>query len=591
MIAEHLRAAAGPNINGLIDVFVQTDFAGHTPPELFSWMIDNGHGFWMTDGLDEVITSDDDFLDFILDRLTQPSFAPLILMSLRDSLLRSTEELHDLIARPEGVIRLIELKPWKRPQKRSFAWTKVHKRLPRPREKADDKVNNLVRVLTKNEHNELSSTPFYAGMLADEFLAESSLESMNEFDLLDSAVSAMCRREYDKEGPIQESLLPIEKFRAWLEELAGEVVNQSGISVDALREFAKLVLVLIEPTEEVEQLQPIVEQLMYMPFLKTNQDSDGFEFTHEILGEFLAGSFYANQMQADPDRDWCAKYFGHRWPSDSMLLKVIAWNFREIRDELVNAIQGGDSIASPDNVHRNIIQLLALMDNSRELLDRIGLSLERAKLSGVQFGSMNLQGKSFVGSELSFTDLSTCNLQGASFESARLRDTLLPSRNSDSLQGATFDNMKNFVSIIERTGRGKNRLNSYDDFLDWATEATRVEGINRELPCPSARQLANLFGLFVFPNGEPRGRQWVPRQALLRQRQIDEARQIRDTVEAVYEFGYLRQIRHPRNGASRPERQDERYREIVRFMRDSVLSQGLSDLLDDLCQISDCRHI
>ena len=590
MTPEHLRKAAGRNINGLVNAFLQTDFAGHTPPELFSWMIDNGHGFWMTDGLDEVIASDSDFLDFILDRLTQPSSSSLILMSLRDSLLRSTEELHNWTARPEGVIRLIELKPWKRPQKRSFAWTKVHKRLPRLREKADDKVTNLIRVLTTNEHNKLSSTPFYAGMLADEFLAAASLKSKNEFDLLDSAVSEMCRREYDKAGPIQESVLPIETFRAWLEELAGEVVNQAGISIDDLQEFANHVEVFTKREIPPEERESLVKQLMVMPFLKTNQGR--FEFTHEILGEFLAGSFYAKQMQADIDRDWCARYFDHlALQSDSMLLKVIAWIFREKRDKLVKAIQGCDSIATPGNVHRNIVQLLALMDNGRELLDRIGLSLERANLFGVQFGSMNLQGMSFVGSDLSFTDLSTCNLQGTSFESARLRDTLLPSRNSDSLQGATFDNMKNFVSIFERTGRGKNRLNSYDDFLDWATKATRVVEINREVPCPSARQLANLFGLFVFPNGEPRGRPWVSRQALLRQRQIDAAPQIRVVVDRMYEFGYLQQIRHPRNGASRPEIQDERYREIARFMRDSVLSQGLSDLLDDLCQIPDCRHI
>ena len=289
-------------------------------------------------------------------------------------------------------------------------------------------------------------------MLADEFLAGTLLESMNEFDLLEFAISEMCRREYAKEGPIQESVLPIETFRAWLEELAGEVVNQSGISIDDLRDFANHVEVFTEREIPPEEKESLVKQLMVMPFLKTNQDSGRFEFTHEILGEFLAGSFCARQMQAHTNRDWGRRYLDQQaLPSDSMLLKVIAWNFREMRDELVNAVYECSSSATPGKVHRNIVQLLSLMGNGRELLDRIGLSLERADLSGVQFDSMDLQRMSFVGSDLSFTDLSTCNLQDASFELALFRDTFLPSRTSKSLQGATFDNMKNFTSIFECT--------------------------------------------------------------------------------------------------------------------------------------------
>ena len=382
MIAEHLRAAAGPNIKGLIQEFTKTEFAGNPPDELFPWMIDNGHGFWMTDGLDEVITSDDEFMDFLLDRFTQPSSsAPLMLMSLRDSLLESREQLHELIE-TEGV-HLINLLPWERQQKRSFAWTKVHKRLPRATDTDDETVRDLVEVLTTDAHDRLSSTPFYADMLADEFLAASSLASRNEFDLLDSAVSAMCRREYKKNGPIQESVLPIDNFRDWLENVAGEVVKQSGIFIDELENLSELVSVLTT----TEGTPALVNQMMVMPFLKTNPVSGKFEFTHEILGEFLAGSFYAKRMQVHAGRDWGSMYLGQQaLLGDSMLLKVIAWNFQAKRDELVKAIHECPSSTIPGNVHRNIVQLLALMDNGRELLDRSFLSLERADLSGIQFG-------------------------------------------------------------------------------------------------------------------------------------------------------------------------------------------------------------
>ena len=253
---------------------------------------------------------------------------------------------------------------------------------------------------------------------------------------------------------------------------------------------------------------------MVMPFLKTNPVSGKFEFTHEILGEFLAGSFYAKRMQVHAGRDWGSMYLGQQaLLGDSMLLKVIAWNFQAKRDELVKAIHECPSSTIPGNVHRNIVQLLALMDNGRELLDRSFLSLERADLSGIQFGSMDLQEVSFAGSDLSFTDLSKCNLQHAIFESARLRDTFLPSISSQKLEQATFDKMKNSSpSVMERDPL----ISSYGEFLDWAEEATNVP-MERDLPCPSARQLTNLFGKFFHPSGEARKRRqlWLPDRKLL----------------------------------------------------------------------------
>ncbi len=581
MIAEHLRAAAGPSIKGLISEFMKTEFAGNPPDELFPWMIDNGQGFWMTDGLDEVITSDDEFMDFLLERFTQPSSssAPLMLMSLRDSLLESREQLHDFIG-TEGV-HLINLLPWESQQKRSFAWTKVYGRLPRETDSDDPRVKDLVKVLTKDEHDGLSSTPFYADMLADEFLAASSLASRNEFDLLDSAVSAMCRREYEKDGPIQETVLPIENFRDWLEEVAGEAVK-SGISIDELEVLSELVLVLITEDITPDETRALVNQMKVMPFLKTNPISAKFEFTHEILGEFLAGSFYAKQMQVDAGRDWGSLYLDQQaLPGNSMLLKVMAWNFREKRDELVKAIhECPSSTILLGNVHRNIVQLLALMDNGRDLLDRSPLSLERADLSRVQFGSMDLQGVSFVGSDLSHTDLSKCNLQQAIFESAQLSDTFLPSIRSRKLEQATFDKIR-FESI--RHGE-RDSISSYGAFLDWAENATNVPK-PRDIPCPSFRQLEALFGRFFHPSGEPRRHLWIPDRTLLRG-----GPNIRDTVDKVCQFDYLTRTHRPRSGASRPTANNDRYREIVDFMRDSVLSPSLRDLLADLCRKPDCRH-
>ena len=416
-------------------------------------MIDNGHGFWMIDGLDEIIAGDDEFLVFLLDRLTNPSSsAPLILIALRDSLLQSREELHELVEMGRDVVHLIELLPWTHEQKRSFVWIRVNGRLPRERERDDFQVKCLLGSLTeRGSVQTLSSTPFYADMLADEFQHNPDMSPANEFDLLDLAVTAMCRREYDKGNPIQESVLPLVSFRDWLEEVAGEVVNQSGIPTDELRTLSELVLVLTDSegsTDSTADTQ-LVDQMMVMPFLKSSPGSDKFEFTHEILGDFLAGCFCAKRMENRiRDLDWGSRYLGHQaLPADSMLLKVIAWKFRGKRRKFVEALRPWPSTKTPGTVHRNVVQLCALMDNARELLDEIGLSLEGADLSGIQFACTDLRGVRLVGSDLSFSDLSKCNLRNTRFESARLRETSLPSKESENLRGATFDGTKSFESI------------------------------------------------------------------------------------------------------------------------------------------------
>ena len=597
MIAEHLRSSAGPNIKGLIDTFLNTDFAGHTPPELFTWMVDNGHGFWMTDGLDEVLSGDDDFFYFLWDRLTRPSsyessysYPPLILMSLRDSLLQSREELQELIETGDDVVHLIELLPWGVEQKHSFAWTKVYKKPPpQKKHRSNARLRNLVNALTKDENiNRLSSTPFYADILANEFLEEAPLASMNEFDLLDHAVGAMCEREYDKKGPIERTVLPIEDFRDWLEEVAGDVVTQSGISIDELREFASLVLVLTKGGISEPEKESLVKQIMVMPFLKNSPVSGRFEFIHEILGEFLAGSFYAKKMQASAPAgtlalDWVSRGLGQQaLRSDSMLLKVIAWHFQEKRDELVEAVNECPSIAPSGNVHRNVVQLLALMKNGRELLDNIRLSLAGADLSEVQFGSMDLKEMSFMGSDLSFTDLSECNLQNAIFEGTRLHNTSLPSQKSQCLRGTIFKSMKGFESIHPQ---GEHRIDSYDRFVEWTEVATQVE-IEQDLPCPSARQLTHLLGKFVRPNGAPR-RDWIDERGLIRGKQIEGGPGYQNTVDKVLEFRYLEET-SPRR-VSRPR--GPLYGEIVQFMKTSTLSPGLNNLLASLCRRPGCSHV
>ena len=267
-------------------------------------------------------------------------------------------------------------------------------------------------------------------------------------------------------------------------------------------------------------------------------------------------------------------------------LKVIAWNFRDARENLVKVIRPWPSMKIPGTAHRNVVQLCALMDNARELLDGIELSLDGADLSGVQFGCMDLHELSFVGSDLSHADLSNCNLKDTRFESARLRDTSLPARSSPQRKGATFAGMKSFESIRPH---GERRINTYKAFLRWAESGAEARS-GGELPCPAVRQLAHLFGKFVRPNGAAR-RDRLDYRALERGKQVAGGPGYHTTVEKVLEFQYLeetssasvkRKVKRPRG---------PRYGEIVQFMKNTRLSPGISDLLASLCQRPGCQHV
>src|SRR5262249_51139951 len=149
-LAEHLRESTGPNVMGLIDAFIRTEFAALQSREYFNWLIDNRLALPMFDGLDEVITRDPTFIDYIENRITMPNSSPAILICLRDSLLESNEDLANFVDYYRSATRVYTLTPWETQARRTHAWTALQRRLPRDGEPDPPDVAAFLRATNAN---------------------------------------------------------------------------------------------------------------------------------------------------------------------------------------------------------------------------------------------------------------------------------------------------------------------------------------------------------------------------------------------------------------------------------------------------------
>lgn len=586
MVAEHLRKSAGPNLNGLTDSFLRTEVARHATPRLFDWMVENGHALWMLDGLDEVLVSDDAFVEKFWTFLTAPKTTALMLVSVRDSVLRSNEALRDLLEGGGDAVRVLELDKWGLEQVRHLAWVSRHDGRPSSgKMERDEDVEKLVATVRRSRTAKaLASTPFYAQLMVQAWLKGEHFKETDELALLDSAVRDMCRREYRKPGPVDERRLPLVRFREWLEELASMVVEDGGVDVDEFREFASLALTL---TEDSDDGGGFVDQMRTIPFLTRGESSGRLEFTHELIGDYLAGSYYARQAQRDVAEGGLRRKvptrFGRQMgrvnlPNDSLQLRMMASRFASNGEGLAQLIRESPTCRS-GRAFKNCVQLIAFMKNSGSLVESAGLSLDDRDLTGVKFGKMDLSNAKLERADVSFADLSEATLRGTNLNSVRLRGTLLPSDSTNALEGASL-RQPHFDSVRI----GGREITSYASFRRWAEKATKQE-MGEDLPCASARQARRIFLKFVYANGEARTDR-VDERAIGRGKR--EVRSHLSVVDAVIKAGYL--VREEGKRVGRPR--NELYSEIVEFVKDSAaLSPGLRRLVDGVCDKQGCSHV
>lgn len=577
LVSAHLKESAGPNVGGLIDAFIRTEFAAHSRREFFNWLIDNRCGLLMLDGLDELITRDANFLEYLEDRVTAPYSQPGIIISMRDSLFETSDDLSSFIHDYASFVSIYELRPWDRAALRLHAWINLEGHKPKASEPDTVSVTKYLGMLDRNPGlKSLTSIPFYADLLVQSKLTPAAGVELSEQDLIELAIEKMCSREYEK-GTLNRDVFPPRAFREWLEEIAILSYQTSGVSVQELRDLAGLAAVLASRDLSEEEQKSLVDHLTMAPFFKKSDMSGRLELTHELLAEYLAASRFVDYYQNNSSK-FAYSISQRPWPADSIMYLVLARALKAEIDGLAK-LSVSESL-SPDGF-RNVVQLLARMPGGVDILREKRIALEGGRLQGVCFRDANLEGISFQSADLTNARFINCSLRTARFEGAVLDKTAFEKIPEKGLELAEFGNCEHFESILVE-GR---LIDDYERFRKWILKQTGQKEIDAG-PCPSTRQLLFLFRKFIHVDGQGR-RDVLDRRGVLRGKQEPAAASSEDCLRACLEFGYLEEEHGQRIRRST----GTKYGEAVSFVKNQSASANIRSLLDSLCRIPGCPHL
>lgn len=105
-------------------------------------------------------------------------------------------------------------------------------------------------------------------------------------------------------------------------------------------------------------------------------------------------------------------------------------------------------------------------------------------------------------------------------------------------------------------------------------------------PCPTALQAAHIFGKYITPLGEPR-RDDLKRGGSLAGRHFGGAASADACLKVAVRCGYV-------NGPDYRDRfrraEGDKYAEMVTFVREGAMSDGIRRLIAGLCRRRGCLH-
>ena len=573
LLPEHMKEAGSVRTDRLIDNFLRTDVAAPIQRETFHWLLVNGFATWMLDGLDELYAGDPNFFDYLLDLITVPGTKAQITIWCRDSLLTTSDafsEFREMCS--EDTLRVYRLAEWRRPSKRQLAWIKLRKGLPRHDENDSVEIQDALKTLDSNDTiRSLSGLPFYCDILLQQIQDQDVGNFTDEVTLLDDAIDRLVDREVHK------GLFDLDSFEEgglaeWLEEIAAEYIeeNCTGVDISQAEEYGEIVL-RRNLSEGVKT--HIVTSLLQFPLFQAGKETGRVMFAHDLMAEALAARAYVRILQSSSER------IGGRLSSvdleDPTLLRFIANRLDDAaEDGLVEELTQATTEGLPV-----VFTLLLLARPERDLVLSHRIGLEDRNLVGVRFSGRDLSGVSFRRSDLSYVTFHDCDLTGARFGGAFFNRTKFSGKIK--LRGAEVGNLAGPASIMVGT-RVETNLNR---ILEWFGGKT---GQQRLMPatCPTALQMAQLFGKFVTPLGEPR-RKSLSARGIVAGRRYDGAAKIEECVREAVRSGYLL-------GPDRLKRfertEGDTYAEVVSFVRDRQISNGIGQAIANLCSIERCLH-
>lgn len=570
LIPENLPLADARTVRSLLSSYLQTDFARPLRRETFEWSLANGYIMWMLDGLDEVISQDPSFFDYLLKlfRVLDMPVWPKILICVRDALLSSHGPFTEFIEENSDQIAIYQLAKWEMPSKRRFAELTLNK----------SSATDFIKILRNRPSlNDLASIPYYCDLLSQRFADRQLREEYSEVSLLEDALTNLINRDYRK-GFIDKDLVEPKDVMAFLEAVASEDFGDGlqGVSVQKAQEWASIVL----PTEIGESEQERLSSQMVNLALFSRSSPGYIRFSQEILEHYILGRRFVSLFE-DRSRDYAfvQELAQREIPNDWLTVRLMAEHVKNTNQFARLKGLVSEAIAYPVAFKNALKIALLCPDKPTALRD---IPYERQDLSGLAFHDLDLEGVSFRGCNLADVEFHHCNLKQAIFIEAIIKNTGFFSVPDDGLHGAEVGDLTTFFSM--RVHRGKV-IDNHREVHKWFQQQTTQRPPMVE-PCGSTLQLRYLFNKLVYPNGTVR-RSWLERRGMLSGKHFHSSPE--DVLEAAIKRGYLRCEERYRDRIHRPEGQ--LYTELVQFATSLRLTTGITAVLDDVCDIESCRHI
>jgi hypothetical protein len=574
-LPEHLKGTL--RTEALIDNLLRTDVASPVDRKTFEWLLVNGFTIWLLDGLDELYAGDPDFFEYVSDLLTRKNSRAQVTIWCRDSVLTTSDEFAEFqeLCGSQSPLKIYRLSEWAGTSKRHFAWLRLENRAPKQGEQDTGRVTSFLHEINSTPVlRSLSGLPLHCDLLLQQYQEGHLRDFGDEVALLNHVVDRMVQREVEK-GLLDLRLFEPDGLQEWLEQIAVDYVEgqkYADINRDQVREYGQIVL--REGLDDATR-QHILTSLLQFPLFRAGTVTGAISFAHDLIAEALAARRYLRMLCKQPED--VAHRLSHIDLEDPILLRFMASRLGpedEVRvaDELQRGSFRGRGCAV-------FLSLLMLARPERDLVKRVRPNLEGQDLTAVCFVRRDLSGMSFRGANLSRAAFQGCDLHGAQFEGAFLSYTGF--RGDNELEGARFGDLGRVQSVLVR---GK-LLDDPLELRQWIAQSTGCPEPQRE-PCPTALQLVHLFRKFITPLGEAR-RDNLNRDGLVAGKRYPGAAPTEACIEAAVHHGYLvgpdYRNRFRRAGG-------DKYAEMVEFVRDSAVSDGIGRLLADVCPRRGCMH-
>lgn len=569
LIPEFIPLADAPTLRSLLAAYLQTDFVRPLRRETFEWLLANEFAIWMLDGLDELVSQDPSFFDYLLDLLTLPGATakPKILIFVRDALLTAHEPFGEFLEEYADQVDVSRLAKWEMPSKRRFAEITL-----------GGSAQEFIRILQERPSlNDLASTPYYCQLLSEQFASGQLRDQYSESSLLEHALSSLIDRDYRKRF-IDRALVSSNDVTAFLEAAASQDFERGfqGVSVHDAREWARIVLPADLDEDEEERLS---SQMVSLGLF--SQGSPGYiRFSQDILEHYLLGRRLISLFEDQGQREAFLRELAQReLPGDWLTVRLLAEHVESTNQfgRLKNLVC--EAVAYPA-AFKNALKIALLCPVEPSALRDI--PFERRDLSGLVFHGLDLQGVSFRGCNLTDTEFRQCNLKGAVLADAILKNTGFLRLPSDGLREAEVGDLTTFFSMrVDRARVIGDHVRARRWFHD------RTEGRPRMVePCNACLQLRYLFNKLVYADGTVR-RSWLTRRAMLSGKRFHSSPE--DVLDTAIRHGYLREEERYRDRVHRPEGQ--LYSELVGFATRLQVTPGIRGVLDDVCEREDCSHV